>query len=609
MSSLQAESFASARNQRFELRRSRRTPDRIAVSRRVLHPHALLYGQTARMLGGDPGEDCLLIVDFGAETVGTVSWRIRTDGPLKLALYYGENLPEASRIAPFEDDWYALPEDRFEWPEAGEFTAQSKGRRAFRYATVRLVCGSCEIVEAHADHEHYPVQACGHFACSDQRLNEIWNLCAQTTIACMQQFYEDGVKRDGMLWVGDYRIQFLCAWYGFGDAALARKSLSMIAASQLEGGAVPAAAVLGGGHQHPKRIAYMPGMPGALDQWIIANYNADYLLAVNEYVLHTGDEQLLSLLWPSMCQCLNFLETGIQPEADVPSRYTIVTDTNKDMVGNWWSSAAALLFQVREACRLMAELADKRGDESTRQRGSALRDKLDRELRRSYFDSHVGLYRDHRLPKPSSFSLHANAFAFLSGHADARQGKQLIARAGELPNAIYPVLGFMEGYWLKALITAGMTEQALAEMKRYYGFMLDQGAMTCWELADPGAWPHYSHNKYAYSDCHGWSAAPQFLLPGYVIGVRPWTAGFKRTLIAPRLGSLEWAECNVPTPYGDLYASFEREGDALRYSLLIPPGVEAALARPADGSKDEIEEAFGTPLAEGWNEGRIPVMK
>lgn len=38
----------------------------------------------------------------------------------------------------------------------------------------------------------------------------MWRVGTTTTKLCMQQFYEDGIKRDGLLWLSDDRVQFLC---------------------------------------------------------------------------------------------------------------------------------------------------------------------------------------------------------------------------------------------------------------------------------------------------------------------------------------------------------------------------------------------------------------
>ena len=125
----------------------------------------------------------------------------------------------------------------------------------------------------------------------------------------MQQFYEDGVERM-LLWLGDFRVEYLCNVAAFGDADLARKCLFMIAASQAEDGAIPAAAAHGGGHQHPANVEYMPSIPfSSVADWFLLNYDADFISTVKEYIWHSGDRAILEDLWPCLKRLVTFLSS------------------------------------------------------------------------------------------------------------------------------------------------------------------------------------------------------------------------------------------------------------------------------------------------------------
>ena len=203
-----------------------------------------------------------VILDFGRELVGHAELYLKADHKTEISVFYGEDYPEAAREEPYQSDWYIRPVDTFALKE-GQQTLRTKGRKAWRYLKIQLSQCDAEvqILDVTAVLVHYPVQNIGRFSCSDEQLNQIWQMCAYTTKLCMQQFYEDGIKRDGLLWIGDYRMEFLNAWYCFGDAELARKSLYLFAASQRADGAIPACAGKSGGHQHPDNIDYMPGIP------------------------------------------------------------------------------------------------------------------------------------------------------------------------------------------------------------------------------------------------------------------------------------------------------------------------------------------------------------
>jgi hypothetical protein len=115
---------------------------------------------------------------------------------------------------------------------------------------------------------------------------------------------------------------------------------------------------------------------------------------------------------------------------------------------------------------------------------------------------------------------------------------------------------FMTGFLLRALIEVGEPEAAVHRIHDLWGGMLDAGARSFWEeFGDDGA-PYAMYERpFGKSLCHAWSSGPAALLPDAVLGLRPLADGWSRFTVAPRLGSLEWAEARVPAPAGDIVAT------------------------------------------------------
>ena len=152
------------------------------------------------------------------------------------------------------------------------------------------------------------------------------------------------VTRGGILWVSDYRQPFLANWAPFGDAALARRSLILLAASQMADGFIPACAAAAGGHQHtdagyvdPKGISYMPNIPFGYNTYkmLLIDYSTDYLNCLLDYVLYTGDLGTLDLLWPTVEHLAAAHEAH-----DYPAGKAYATEWNG------WSSLGTMLMQV-----------------------------------------------------------------------------------------------------------------------------------------------------------------------------------------------------------------------------------------------------------------------
>lgn len=515
-------------------------------------------------------------LDFGEELVGTVRFTVETRGNSRLEVIEGEDLEEALLLQdPFPSDhWYHQPRDHFDLGP-GRHETGTPGRRAFRFVTfcshgpAGLTLSAVEAVQ-----EHAPLERVGSFACSDQLLNDAWDISCRTLQLCLQGFYEDGVKRDGMLWIGDYRVEFLCAWPVFADKALARRSLEMLAFGQRKDGSIPAVALHAGGHLYP-RIPYLGDLtqPGGLHEWTLDNYCADFACSVWEYYLHTGDEATARELLPAVEKVVGYL-AGIDPVLAVPGR-NFITD-NQPESKDWWGSRAALGYQLATACGDAARLFESLGvGAKARASRAAQADHLARTTVR-FGDPARATIHDETTTEAAR-SWHAHAAAFLAGALDAAQLQAVWRELEADPTVRRPMAGFMEFYLLQAWLGAGLMHAALAEMRSYYGQMLRNGATTTWELVDRRE-PGIDHiHPAGRSHCHGWSAGPAHLLPAYILGITPGAPGYAQILLKPNLGDLDFAHGAVPTPHGLVEMNLEATGHGC---VTVPVGLTAKLCLP-----------------------------
>lgn len=546
-------------------------PRAIAHSHDAVDPTACLRGGETVLRSG-----ASLVLDFGEEIVGVIELTVVAEHATKVELVEGEDLEEALLVPdPFPPDhWYHQPRDILEVP-AGTQTLRTQGRRAFRF--VNLIVhgpGTLRLRGALAMMEHAPVNPRGTFRCSDPLLNDAWTISQRTTRLCMQGFYEDGVKRDGLLWIGDYRVEFLCAHYLFADAALARRSLEMFAECRKPNGSLSAVALHAGGHLYP-RISYLGNMsqPGGLHEWVLDNYCADFVSGLWEYVLHTGDLGLARELAPVTRGVLEFLST-VDLATTTPHQ-TFITD-NQPETKEWWGSRATLGFQLAAAFSDAVKLTDLLGDAALADRCRAWRLARLSETREKFGDPVEAITRDDFSPSATR-SWHAHAAAYLAGGLEATQLQTIYPRLQADPTVRRPMAGFMEFYLLQAWMDAGLIREALDEIRSYYGQMLRSGATTTWEIVDRRE-PGIDHIQPAgRSHCHGWSAGPANLLPAHLLGVTPASPGYRKVTIRPALGDLAWAEGVVPTPHGDIRVSLQT---GLRGEIELPTGITATLHLP-----------------------------
>jgi hypothetical protein len=99
---------------------------------------------------------------------------------------------------------------------------------------------------------------------------------------------------------------------------------------------------------------------------------------------------------------------------------------------------------------------------------------------------------------------------------------------------------------------------------------------TMWENIGPDGTATESRTSLA----HGWASGPTPIMTGYVLGVQPVNPGYQTFAVAPHVGSLQWAEGAVPTPYGQISVRWTREGSGFSLTVEAPAGTTAFVSLP-----------------------------
>lgn len=562
-------------------------PRKITGCRLAKKMLSLIDGHGEAILLGGFGKASVLL-DFDAEIVGGLEVCISCTAPAHIRIDYEEDAELALRREPLACSWYQLVTDEYD-VAAGEHTLISRGRRGFRFVNISAVCEDDVTVNfVRAENGTHPLTEKGIFRCSDERLNRIWDISAATAKACMQAFYEDGVKRDGLLWLGDYRVTFLSAYYLTGDAALARRSLLMMRDSAYECGAIPACAARGGGEQHHTEsgISYMPRIPGdGQNRWIILNYMCDYIVSIDEYVRLTGDASILPEILESAEKAAKFLLTLIDLETpgkwyidDYKAKrdengfnYTILIDCSINPK-NCFESKGALLCEFLIALRSLSRMAKKAENDALSAWAEALAARLDTHIDTNYRDKLHGEYTDSVRQKFCDISQYTAPQAILAGKDDPIGMERMM-------RAIMPNLGFSMAWRIEAMFQKGYVREALRDISSAWGKMLDADSRTCWERLDVPEMNATHYYDALGSFCHGWTSSPAWQLPAHVVGIKPEENGFRSVTIEPKLGTLDFAEATVPTPHGEITARVEQNGEGYQLYLVLPQGVETCTVK------------------------------
>jgi alpha-L-rhamnosidase len=398
----------------------------------------------------------------------------------------------------------------------------SRHRHGFRYVTVSGAIAT----EVHVLANVRAATRRGAFLSDDPVLNRIWATSSYTLRMCMQVFMLDGIKRDRMPWIGDYALSILSNAYAFGDGEVIRNGLTAL-------GRV--------------RHGYVNGISDYSLWWVISHelyqrYIGDLPYLVREAAaIHAFLETLAEFAdehdvfrprpqpdaFPEAGPGAVFIDWGVSVEEGRSS-------TALQMLWYWAVSAGARLLRTA-------------GHESAHQ-WQARAGRIGKTIQASAWDDKAQAWREY-LDDYSEVSPYPNFLAVESGLmlGEIPEGVRRAIRASQIGTP------FMRSFALRARSKAGESEAAVAEIKDYWGAMLDVGAQTFWEEFGGAVKPYEMYGRpFGKSLCHAWAAGPAELLPELVLGVRPLDDGWALFEVVPRLGPLGWAAAVVPTASGQI---------------------------------------------------------
>ncbi|KEO74295.1 alpha-rhamnosidase [Anditalea andensis] len=463
-----------------------------------------------------------ILVDYGKETFGYVKFHgLRGAG--KVSLYYGESEAEAM------DKEFCETLDHLEFDGSQEEDYQLEGSMAYRYVQIQhdptISFDSVSMM-----YEYLPVTYRGEFRSSDDLLNEIWDVSAYTMHLNTREFFLDGIKRDRWIWSGDAYQSYLMNYYLFFDNPSVTRTL----------------------------LALRGKEPITSHLNTIMDYSFYWFIGIYDYYLYSGDEEFIKNFYPRMVSLMKFClgrrnEEGMME--GLPGDWIFIDWADGLSKMGEVSFEQMLLARSLEAMAISANIAgDKKGEEEYGKMASDLKKKL---FDVFWSEEHQAIMHQRVEGEVlDNVTRYANMFGIFFDYFSEEQKlavKQNVLLNDDVQKITTPYMRFYE---LEALCAMGEQEFVLAEIRDYWGGMLELGATSFWEKYDPteSGEEHLEMygRPYGKSLCHAWGASPIYLFGKYYLGVKPLTAGYQTYEIVPELGGLEWMEGKVPTPEGDI---------------------------------------------------------
>jgi hypothetical protein len=532
----------------------------------VKNPSGLIYHNAdATVVQPSPDGDVELLYDLGEQNCGYYYLDLQADAGVIVDIFGVEYLAPDGRI---QHSWGNRNGLRYT-TKAGVNRFTSLKRRSGRYLFVTLrnqqapvTLRNLMLVES-----TYPVHYTGSFACSDSRLNEIWEISTRTLKLCMEDTYTDCPLYEQTHWVGDARNESLLAYGVFGATDLARRCIDITAQSLDR---FPIA-----GCQTPSSWDVL--LPAWSFLWGISTW---------DYYWYTGDKEFLRGIYPAVIRNLQGAEKFVNDRDLFSGAFWNFFDwVNIDQGPKTVLHNSLFLVGAIDAALKEAEVL---GDTTHVAWLNAFRARLVKGLNRLW-DPAKSAYPDSIRDDGSISPSTCQHTSFLSllydvvepANAAAARKNLLEPPAGMVkPGSPFAVL-----YLYEAFEKLGLEHEILRDIVKNYLPMVEAGATTVWESFPTGTtggdgFPTRSH-------CHAWSSAPSRFLNRIILGVKETAAGGVSYTISPQPGGLHWARGAVATVRGPLTVSWKRTGSDLTLDWTAPQGtnVEFRPNESLDGLK------------------------
>jgi len=480
----------------------------------------------------EDGSDARLLLDFGTELVGHHRFEIMAAEGTILDVHNFEFIQPDGRINLAEgmnNSFRYICRD-------GVQSYRTLQRRGFRYSylILRSLSGPVRLRRVEAEMATYPQSRRGSFACSEAQLDRIWAVGAHSLRCCSEDTYTDCPTYEQTHWVGDARNEALVDWVVNGDPRLWFRCLEQTGES-LE--------------RSPITESHVP----SAWQNILPAWSFLWMRSCREYLLYTGDREGATRL-------LEFVRCnvqGIEQHVNGQGLFDIRAWNMFDWAAMDTPSRGVVTHQncmAVHALRDAAELAEWLDEADLAARWRAMADGLGNAVNAYLWSDDRGAYTDClRDGKHSDvFSQQTQTAACMSGVATGKRADRCREILHHPPEGFVRAGSpFFEFFLLEAYQQEGRDQEFIDTIRDDWGFMVDMGATTFWEM-----WSGRG-GRLTRSHCHGWSAAPTFFLSTWVLGVRPGGPGFAPCVVEPHPGTLAWCRGRVPTPLGDVEVQWE----------------------------------------------------
>ena len=381
-------------------------------------------------------------------------------------------------------------------------------------------------------------------------------------------FVADGAKRDRLIWSGDLWWAERNIFYSFnpGDDPYMRGCVEMLGFNQTPEGYVQAC---------PYAERATPIAKGEWGPFPSDEFAAWFVPVLYDYYLYSGDAATARRLYPKALRLMDYLAAHTAEDGTFVQRRETSKHACNLNLGDT-SHRAYMDILLWKCCEDAAAMAADFGGDAERVRFAKWAERLSAAVRSRFWDDEEGFFVLSDAKR--TFGFEANALALAARFATRAEALRIAPHLKRTGHGKFQALA------ARGLMEYGLTDRGLKVIEAHNWMkLLDpgwKGALTtteCMGMIRRG-WGDESHPDTAIAG----------ILSGGVLGIVPTAPGYSRFEFRPHpCAKISSASGRVPTPHGDIDASWRLEGDDLVVELEVPDGTVASVVVSKGGGSSE----------------------
>ena len=403
--------------------------------------------------------------------------------------------------------------------------------KTYRFVQLDIATGDqkLSIDDFYGKFTAYPFEENATFECDNPLFATIWDNSWRTLRLTSGETFRDPYYEQ-LQYIGDTRIEALISIYVAGDDRLMRNAIEHFDNSRVPCGLTQS--------RYPSYIYQ-----------IIPTYSLIWIDMLHDYFMYRDDPEFLRQFLPGMRDVLRWFEDRID-------------DTGMLGALEWWNftdwsegfqngippgaddgHSACISLQYVYSLQNAVELYGYFNWEHEASRCKQISENVINAVYDNCFDEGKGLFAE--TPDKMEYSQHTNIFAVLTQAISTEQSIDLMKKILKEPDLIMCTLYF-KFYLFRALQKSGLGDEYQDQLEPWKN-MIAMGLTT---FAETDVNPR--------SECHAWSASPNFDFLHLIAGIHPAEPGFKSVIVAPNFGDLTYIRASMPHPAGEIKVDLRR---------------------------------------------------